>query len=34
MHWVNELEATLRSYNAVLEPDGVFMGTMLGGDTL
>jgi len=34
LHWVNELESTLRQYNDSLEADGVFVGTMLGGDTL
>lgn len=34
MHWVNELEATLRAFNASLKPDGVLMASMLGGDTL
>ena len=34
LHWVNELESTLRQYNESLEADGVFVGTMLGGDTL
>ena len=34
LHWVNELESTLRQFNDSLQADGVFMGTMLGGDTL
>jgi NADH dehydrogenase [ubiquinone] 1 alpha subcomplex assembly factor 5 len=34
LHWVNELETTLRAFNTSLMADGVFMGTMLGGDTL
>ena len=34
LHWVNELEKTLRAFNTTLQPDGVFMGTLLGADTL
>ena len=30
LHWINELEQTLRQFNASLMADGVFMGTMLG----
>jgi NADH dehydrogenase [ubiquinone] 1 alpha subcomplex assembly factor 5 len=34
MHWVNEIESTLRGFQKTLEPDGLFMSTSLGGDTL
>lgn len=34
LHWVNEIEDTLRAFNKTLEPDGVFMSSSLGGDTL
>lgn len=34
LHWVNNLEATFRSFNDSLEPDGVFMASAFGGDTL
>lgn len=34
LHWVNELESTLKQFNDSLEADGVLMATMLGGDTL
>lgn len=34
MHWINDLPGLLKRINNVLKPDGMFMGTMLGGDTL
>lgn len=34
LHWLNEIEQTLRTFNHTLEPDGVFMSTSLGGNTL
>lgn len=34
MHWVNDLPGLLKRINSVLKPDGMFMGAMLGGDTL
>ncbi|ODQ78093.1 hypothetical protein BABINDRAFT_40166 [Babjeviella inositovora NRRL Y-12698] len=34
LHWINDLPGVLKSINDVLVPDGLFMGTMLGGDTL
>ncbi|KAG5360685.1 NADH dehydrogenase [ubiquinone] 1 alpha subcomplex assembly factor 5 [Yarrowia sp. B02] len=34
MHWVNDLPGLLHRINGVLKPDGMFMGSMLGGDTL
>ncbi|KAI7810794.1 arginine-hydroxylase NDUFAF5, mitochondrial [Triplophysa rosa] len=34
MHWINDLPGALRQIHQVLKPDGVFIGAMLGGDTL
>ncbi|XP_029010209.1 arginine-hydroxylase NDUFAF5, mitochondrial [Betta splendens] len=34
LHWVNDLPAALRQIHQVLKPDGVFIGAMVGGDTL
>ncbi|KAJ3274429.1 hypothetical protein HDV01_003033 [Terramyces sp. JEL0728] len=34
LHWVNDLPGTLVQINNSLKPDGVFIGAMLGGDTL
>ena len=34
LHWVNNLEGTFAAYRESLQPNGVFMGTLLGGDTL
>ena len=34
LHWVKELEKTFNSYKHTLEPDGVFISSSLGGDTL
>lgn len=34
MHWINDLPQTLKNINRVLKPDGLFMGTLFGGDTL
>jgi NADH dehydrogenase [ubiquinone] 1 alpha subcomplex assembly factor 5 len=34
LHWVNDLPGTLRAIHSVLRPDGMFMGAMLGGDSL
>ncbi len=34
LHWVNDLEATFKSFNDSLVPDGVFMASAFGGDTL
>lgn len=34
LHWINDLPATLANINRVLKPDGLFMGTLFGGDTL
>jgi len=31
MHWVNEVEDTLKAFNKTLEPDGVFMSSSFGG---
>ncbi|KAI8984749.1 S-adenosyl-L-methionine-dependent methyltransferase [Mycotypha africana] len=34
LHWVNDLPGTLIQIKNALKPDGVFIGAMLGGDTL
>eukprot|EP01137_Pigoraptor_chileana_P027290 Opistho-2@9682 len=34
LHWVNYLPGTLSQMRRCLKPDGVFLGAMLGGDTL
>lgn len=34
MHWINDLPQALMNINKVLKPDGLFMGTLFGGDTL
>ncbi|XP_072513282.1 arginine-hydroxylase NDUFAF5, mitochondrial isoform X1 [Salminus brasiliensis] len=34
MHWVNDLPGALRQIHQVLKPDGVFIGAMVGGETL
>ncbi|XP_058830843.1 arginine-hydroxylase NDUFAF5, mitochondrial [Topomyia yanbarensis] len=34
LHWINDLPACFRAINEALVPDGVFMGTMFGGETL
>ncbi|EGW31487.1 uncharacterized protein SPAPADRAFT_62057 [Spathaspora passalidarum NRRL Y-27907] len=34
LHWINNLPQTLANINKVLKPDGLFMGTLYGGDTL
>lgn len=34
LHWINDLPQALANINRVLRPDGVFMGTIFGGDTL
>lgn len=34
MHWINDLPIALKQINAVLKPDGVFLGSVLGGNTL
>ena len=33
-HWVNQIEGTFKQFNTSLEPDGVFMGATVGGDSL
>jgi len=34
LHWVNDLPGCLIQINRALAPDGLFLGAMLGGDTL
>ena len=34
LHWVNDLPRTLSTFVHLLKPDGVFLGAMLGGETL
>jgi SAM-dependent methyltransferase len=34
LHWVNDLPGALIQVNRALRPDGLFIGAMLGGDTL
>lgn len=34
LHWINDLPKTLTNISRVLKPDGVFLGTLYGGDTL
>ncbi|KAI3405606.2 hypothetical protein KGF56_001624 [Candida oxycetoniae] len=34
LHWINDLPQALANINRVLKPDGLFMGTLFGGDTL
>eukprot|EP00466_Bigelowiella_natans_P004044 jgi/Bigna1/71212/fgenesh1_pg.14_\ len=34
LHWCNDLPAVFKEANRVLKPDGVFLGAMLGGETL
>eukprot|EP00347_Sterkiella_histriomuscorum_P009114 403342468 len=34
LHWVNDLHGTLNNFRQSLEPDGLFMASAIGGDTL
>jgi len=34
LHWVNDLPSSLKQIYDTLKPDGVFIGSMLGGSTL
>ncbi|KAI5970381.1 hypothetical protein CANMA_000544 [Candida margitis] len=34
LHWINDLPQCLANINRILKPDGLFMGTLFGGDTL
>lgn len=34
LHWINNLPAALANIHRVLKPDGLFMATLFGGDTL
>ena len=34
LHWINDLESTFGAFRDTLQPDGVFMASCYGGDTL
>merc|ERR1711916_163436 len=34
LHWMNDLPGVLGTLKSLLKPDGLFIGTMYGGDTL
>ena len=34
MHWINDLPGVLKNINTMLKPDGLFLGNMVGGDSL
>ena len=34
LHWVNDLPGTLIQIGRILKPDGLFLGAMMGGETL
>ena len=34
LHWTNDLPGTLAQLNRALKPDGLFLATLFGGDTL
>ncbi|ODV92764.1 hypothetical protein CANCADRAFT_1357 [Tortispora caseinolytica NRRL Y-17796] len=34
LHWINDLPGVLKNINRVLVPDGMFMASMIGGDSL
>ena len=34
LHWVNDLPSTLRQIKTCLKPDGVFLGSLLGGNDI
>jgi len=34
LHWINDLPGTLVQINRCLKPDGLFLGALLGGETL
>eukprot|EP01035_Chromulina_nebulosa_P018424 gene18424-24128_t len=34
LHWVNDLPSTLNQIKNILKPDGAFIGSLLGGETL
>jgi SAM-dependent methyltransferase len=34
LHWVNDLEGSLQAFRDSLKPDGVFLASAFGGDSL
>lgn len=34
LHWVNDVLGCFRAIQKALKPDGVFIGSLFGGDTL
>ncbi|CAH6721686.1 hypothetical protein CLIB1444_07S00122 [[Candida] jaroonii] len=34
LHWINDLPQTLSNINRILKPDGLFLGTLLGTDSI
>lgn len=34
LHWVNDLPGVLRQIRSVLKPDGLFLASMFGNETL
>ncbi len=34
LHWINDLPGTLIQVNRMLKPDGLFLGCLIGGDSL
>ena len=34
LHWINDLPGILVQIREALQPDGVFLGALFGGDTL
>jgi hypothetical protein len=34
LHWLNDIEGSLKNYSNSLVPDGAFISASLGGDTL
>jgi NADH dehydrogenase [ubiquinone] 1 alpha subcomplex assembly factor 5 len=34
LHWINDLTQTFESFKHTMKDDGLFMGSLFGGDTL